>query len=233
LERWCAGFVVRHGEAVAHREGDAITLTAVDGALARIHSPFGWPNPVLDVAAAAGGLGAAAGVAAVVGAAVGELTAPRLCAVLLVRRGGYACAVIRDGQVETSKVGTRYVQGRTAAGGWSQHRFARRRENQTNDLLGAVADVAVRLLLPLTGPPVGARAGAPAGARRSGPWLVTGGDPPLVAKVLAEHRLRPLTRLPVGPHLAVGDPRSDVVRAIGERLSSARIQLTDPPPGSI
>ena len=44
------------------------------------------------------------------------------------------------------KVGTRYVQSRTAAGGWSQQRFARRRANQADGLVGAAVEHAVRLL---------------------------------------------------------------------------------------
>ena len=47
----------------------------------------------------------------------------------------------------TSKVGSRYVQSRTAAGGWSQQRFARRREGQAKELVRGAA-AAVR---PLTG----------------------------------------------------------------------------------
>jgi hypothetical protein len=115
--------------------------------------------------------------------------------------------------VSSSKVGTRYVQSRTAAGGWSQQRFARRRDNQARDLTRAVADHAVRLLL--TGP---------------SDWLVTGGDRPLVDAVLADPRLKPLVALPRGPHLTIGDPRSSDVRAVPEQVSAVRITLTDPSP---
>jgi hypothetical protein len=134
-----------------------------------------------------------------------------------VRRGGYACALVdtaRTGAaaVTASKVGTRYVQSRTAAGGWSQQRFARRRDNQARDLTRAVADHAVRLLVP-----------GPAG------WLVTGGDRPLVDAVLADPRLRALVALPRGPHLMIGDPRMNDVRAVPELVSSVRIDLVEPP----
>ncbi|MDQ2757843.1 MAG: hypothetical protein M3Y71_15015, partial [Actinomycetota bacterium] len=44
--------------------------------------------------------------------------------VVLVRRGGYAVALVRAGELVLHKVGTRHVQSRTAAGGWSQQRFA-------------------------------------------------------------------------------------------------------------
>ena len=43
------------------------------------------------------------------------------------RRGGYAVGLASGGGFTASKVGSRHVQSRTAAGGWSQQRFARRR----------------------------------------------------------------------------------------------------------
>ena len=57
-------------------------------------------------------------------------------AVVLVRRGGYAVGVASGDRLTAHKVGTRYVQSRTAAGGWSQQRFARRRANQADGLVG-------------------------------------------------------------------------------------------------
>ena len=50
--------------------------------------------------------------------------------VILVRRGGYAVGLASASTFTASKVGTRHVQSRTAAGGWSQQRFARRRGKQ-------------------------------------------------------------------------------------------------------
>ena len=55
---------------------------------------------------------------------------PRDWGVLLVRKGGFAVARLAGSEVVASKVGQRHVQGRTKAGGQSQQRFARRRENQ-------------------------------------------------------------------------------------------------------
>ncbi len=66
--------------------------------------------------------------------------------IILVRRGGYAVGLAHGDRLTAHKVGTRYVQSRTAAGGWSQQRFARRRANQADGLVGAVAEHAVRLL---------------------------------------------------------------------------------------
>ena len=133
--------------------------------------------------------------------------------VLLIRRGGYAVAV-SDGLGPTSprlvahKVGTRHVQSRTAAGGWSQQRFARRRGNQADELVRAVRDHAVRLLVPA---PVG-ESGLSAFA------LVVGGDRTLVAEVLDDPRLAGLAGLPRRELYDVPDP----TRAVLDAAKAAR-----------
>ena len=70
-------------------------------------------------------------------------SADRTVAVLLVRLGGYAAGVFRGAppRLVASKVGSRLVHGRSAAGGTSQHRFARRREKQAREALEAAADM--------------------------------------------------------------------------------------------
>jgi len=192
LPRWCTGFAERHGgEPSVARAGTRLVLTAPDGATAALEPGFPLPlelEGLDDVLAWAG--------------------ERRRSAVLLVRRGGYACAVVDGERVVAAKVGNRYVQSRTAAGGWSQQRFARRRENQARDLVEAAADVAARILVP-------------AGAA----WLVTGGDRPLVTDVLTDRRLAALAALPRGPHLALGDPRSDVVRTLPRLVDQVRIDI--------
>src|SRR5262249_61220022 len=84
------------------------------------------------------GVGAPAGV---IGA---DGLAARTVGVLLVRLGGYAAGVFTgpSAHLATSKVGSRLVHGRSAAGGTSQQRFARRREKQASEALGAAADTA-------------------------------------------------------------------------------------------
>jgi hypothetical protein len=204
LARWCDGFADRHGgESTVTRAGPALVLAAPDGATAALVPAFPLPETVQDLPRT-----------------IDWVAAARRCAVVLVRRGGYACALIDTGltgaaAVTASKVGTRYVQGRTAAGGWSQQRFARRRDNQARDLVRAVADVAARLLV----------FGVP---DCSADWLVTGGDRPLVDAVLADPRLRPLARLPRSAHLGVGDPKADVLRRLPDRLRAVQITLSDP-----
>ena len=107
--------------------------------------------------------------------------ADRLVGVLLVRLGGYAAGVFGPGQaLLASKVGSRLVHGRSAAGGTSQHRFARRREKQSREALGAAASTAAAVFAPV------ARAGstrscsAVTGARSPG-WPTTRGCGPTSA----------------------------------------------------
>ena len=77
--------------------------------------------------------------------------ADRTVGVLLVRLGGYAAGVFTgtDQHLAASKVGSRLVHGRSAAGGQSQRRFARRREKQASEALGAAADTAAAVFGPV------------------------------------------------------------------------------------
>lgn len=202
LVRWAAGFGERHGPVSVTVSPGAVDLSGRDGARALLADPWDSWRP-------------ADGVADPVGDLAAHVLAPRRVAALLVRRGGYACAVVDGGRVVASKVGTRYVQGRTAAGGWSQQRFARRRAKQTDELAGAAAEVAVRLL-------TGAADGAAPG------WLVTGGDRPLLDAVLADPRLAVLRTAPRGVHLSIGDPRSDLVGQLPDLITQVRVTLTEP-----
>jgi len=216
LPGWVEGFGSRHGDAGALVTSSGFALAGADGATAEVELPFlPWvapeatPTAALDLAAAA----------------LTHIRLERTLLALLVRRGGYGVGVLRVGagtdDVVASKVGGAYVQGRTAAGGWSQHRFARRRDNQVADLVGRVTEVAVRLLLPaLAQEPTAAPA-----------WLVTGGDAPLVDRALTDPRLAPLSRLPRTARLTVPDPRAAVVAQVGHDLRRLRIGLVDRVPG--
>ncbi len=146
---------------------------------------------------------------------------------ILVRRGGYAVGRVRGGKLLLHKVGTRYVQSRTAAGGWSQQRYARRRDNQADELVGAVADHAARILVELaragdeTGEiPVGGMAGP-------GPGLVVGGDRALVAAVLEDRRLTSLRDLPTRGLYDLPDPNRAVLETAIKRSRAVRILITD------
>ncbi len=136
-------------------------------------------------------------------------------AVLLIRRGGYAVAVAAGGVLDAHKLGTRHVQSRTAAGGWSQQRFARRRANQADALVGAVADHFVAVL---------DKTAAPAA-------LVVGGDKALVHSVLLDPRLRAIAELPRRELFDIPDPSRKVLEQSVRRGRSVRVVVTDAPSG--
>jgi hypothetical protein len=102
------------------------------------------------------------------------------------------------------------VQSRTAAGGWSQQRFARRRANQADGLVDAAAEHAVRLLT---------------GIRPAG--VVLGGDKALVAALLDDDRLAGLRDLPRRELYDLPDPRLDVLRRAVERGRAARVTIDE------
>lgn len=193
LPRWIDGFAERHGESQQRLANGVLHLEGADGAEATITPPY--PVVATDAAAFA--------------AAVKRI--PRT-GVILIRRGGFAAAIVEGDSVIASDVGKRHVQGRTAAGGWSQQRFARRRDKQVHELVDAAVDYVARVIVPAL--PVD--------------YLATGGDKPLVEEVLADTRLRSLAAIPRGPHLDVPDPRRDVITSLPERLSTLRIDLVDP-----
>jgi Actinobacteria/chloroflexi VLRF1 release factor len=132
VARWVEGFADRHGPPTTTVTGYGLQLAAPDGASAELQTPPGAP-PTRDVPEF-----------------VAAAAEPRRIGLLLARKGAVAVGVAVGRELAVSKVDTRYVQGRTAAGGWSQQRFARRRDNQAKAALGDAAELAVRLLLPET-----------------------------------------------------------------------------------
>lgn len=156
-------------------------------------------------------------VATVLADLLADATTQRRLAVVLVRRGGYAIGDMSGAEevsLRASKNGSRYVQGRTAAGGQSQQRFARRRANQADALAGAAADAAVQVL--------GIRA-------RPVDVLVTGGDQALVDQVLADPRLRWLADLPDHRTVDVADPRKRTLEEAALKALSIRVKVTNSP----
>jgi hypothetical protein len=137
--------------------------------------------------------------------------------VLLVRLGGYAVGVFTGDppQLAASKTGSRLVHGRASAGGWSQHRFARRRENQATAALRAAADTALAVLGPYQ-----SRLDA----------VVLGGDRRAMAGMRADPRLAPFIALAVERFLTVPDPRLTVLKDTPRLFRAIRIQLTEPDP---
>jgi hypothetical protein len=190
LAGWLERFAGRHGEAVAAPGGTEVVFTAADGAVAACQVPF----PPL------------------VGDLVAHALVRRVVGVLLVRLGGYAAGVFDGADLGAAKVGQRPVHGRSAAGGWSQQRFARRREGQAKVALGAAADAAVQVLLPVVG---------------TLDAVVAGGDRKAVDAVLADQRLAPVRALLTGHRLDVPDPRRKILLATPAMFRAVRIRVTD------
>jgi hypothetical protein len=209
LAGWLDSFAQRHGDVVLEPGRQAVPFRAADGAVAECHVPF----PPLDGVAAGGAVTeAAARICA-------HALAARTVGVLLVRLGGYAAGVFTgpDAELTASKVGSRLVHGRSAAGGTSQHRFARRREKQARQALGAAADTAAAVFAPFAG-----RLDA----------VVLGGDRRAIAGLRDDPRLKPYFDVAVERFLAVPDPRLAVLRGTPRLFRAIRIRLTEPaPPG--
>lgn len=195
LDRWLAGFVERHGTTTYDVTPTRLSAAADDGSRADIDVPFG---PLEELTPA--GL-------------VAHVLTDRRLGLLLVRRGGYGAGVFDGGKLVDSKVGSRHVQGTTKAGGWSQQRFARRRDNQAREAFAAATEVAVRILAP---------------ARLD--VLVCGGDRKAVDTVLEDPRLKGLVPLVRPPFLGVADPKQKVLEQAGVDARAVRITLTDPTP---
>ncbi|NYE38290.1 hypothetical protein F4692_003438 [Nocardioides cavernae] len=189
-ERWVGNFSTGHGGAELAVGDGALRGAAVDGSHFVARLPFAEPY--------AGPPDAAALAAAVV--------PPDAWGVLLVRKGGFAVARLQGPAVVEHKIGQRHVQGRTKAGGQSQQRFARRRDNQARQAYEAAADHAARIL-----------AGVPV--------VVTGGDHVAVDAVLADQRLSSVRV--VAPWLAVPDPRRAVLDRAVVDAQSIRVEVVN------
>ncbi len=140
---------------------------------------------------------------------------PRHLGVILIRRGGYAVGLSDGVELLSHKSGTAYVQSRTAAGGTSQQRFARRRGNQADALVGTVSDLAARHLLV---PPVGTASHRPLG-------IILGGDRRLAEQVLQAAPLAPIQDLPRQVYPDLPDPRFAVLKTAVRRGHSIRVEL--------
>jgi hypothetical protein len=209
LGSWLESFARRHGDVVVKPEPAVVTYRAEDGAAAECHVPF--PPLPRDAAQPADTV---AGSAERISA---HARSPRTVGVLLVRLGGYAAGVFTgpEARLAASKVGSRLVHGRSAAGGTSQQRFARRREKQASEALGAAADTAAAVFGPYAG-----KLDA----------VVLGGDRRAVAGLRDDPRLRPYLKLAVDRFLTVPDPRLAVLRSAPRQFRAIRIRLTEPQP---
>ncbi len=91
--------------------------------------------------------------------------------------------------------------------------LARRRANQTDAVVGAAAETAVRVLGPHAGEVEA---------------LFTGGDRGLVDDVLADPRLRALAALRRGPALEVGEPTKAVLLETPSQFRAVDVHIVEP-----
>jgi hypothetical protein len=184
LGRWLDGVAERHGAFADVVLTDAtVHITCADTTTVDLRAPFDWaPGPAL------------------LSSFTAAARQPHRAAVLLVRRGRWAVGVFDGPDLVVSKVDARQVQGRTAAGGWSQQRFARRRGHQTDAVVAHAVETA----------------------------LVTGGDRGLVDGVLADARLRPLAALRREPALDVGEPTKAVLLETPKQFRAVQVHILEP-----
>ncbi len=190
LERWVDNFTARHGATTLEVVQGALAGLAEDGSRFAARLPF---DKAYDGPARVAALAAAAG-------------APPSWGVLLVRKGGFAVARLAATDLAEHKIGQRHVQGRTKAGGQSQQRFARRRDNQARQAYEAAAEHAARILDRV-------------------PVVVVGGDHAAIDEVLDDVRLRGVRR--VGPWLPVPDPRRAVLDAAVADAQALRVDVVN------
>ncbi len=237
---WIDAFGSRHGAtdeaplavAASRAAGEEnVIFVAPDGAMARCHPPF--PGYMARMGLIASDSASAIAAHALASRAVG---------VLLVRLGGYAAGVFTGSppRLAGSKAGSRPVHGRSAAGGWSQQRFARRRDKQASEALSAAASAALEVWdgwargasrsVDEGRRPGQARAGEPgtAGARAAGlDAVVLGGDKRAVAELRQDARLAPYLDLAVPRFLTVPDPKMAVLADSPRLFLAVRIWLTE------
>ena len=197
LGKWLDGVAERHGAfADVQLVDGAVRVVCADTTTLTQRAPFDWtPGPALLTSLTT------------------SAREPHRAAVLLVRRGRWAVGVFDGADLVVSKVDARQVQGRTAAGGWSQQRFARRRGHQTDAVVEHAVETAVRVLLPHAATVVA---------------LFAGGDRGLVDEVLADRRLAPLAALRREPALDVGEPTKAVLLEAPKQFRALDVTIVEP-----
>lgn len=192
--RWFENFEARHGAAAYDVVDSCLVAKAEDGSCATARLPFEnrYAGPARPASFAK------------------AVSAPGAWGLLLVRKGGFAVARMAGDELVRHKVGQRHVQGRTKAGGQSQQRFARRRDNQARVAYEAAAGHAADIL---------------AGEVDA---LVTGGDRAAVDAVLTDVRLSAAAGVRTSRWLAVPEPRRSVLdRAIVD-AQAVEVEVEEP-----
>lgn len=203
VEGWFERFAASHdGAASTLLEPRKVLVTAGDGATATVAVPFG-PLPPPH--------GEQPGLA--VASLVEHVSTARRIGLVLVRLGAHSIGVSVNGVVESSSTDRHLVHGRNKAGGWSQQRFARRREGQSARSLASAADAVAKTLLPVAGELDG---------------LVLGGDRQALQALREDTRLTRLFDRAEERVLDVPEPRRAILDEAAKRAVAVEIEIRDP-----
>ena len=200
IERWLETYTTRHGAGPVTVDGGAVVVAGTDGATARLG--LLWPglqlgaDPVADLLAA--------------------VRVRHRLGLLAIRADGHALGIWDGEAIVSSKRKGHYVQSRTAAGGWSQQRFARRRENQAKAAYESAAGDVAAILEPVVGTLDG---------------ILAAGNPAAITAVLADRRCRRTAALAAAVPLARLELRAtsrDALTELAERFLSVVIGIDEP-----
>ncbi|SDY39155.1 hypothetical protein SAMN05421504_105404 [Amycolatopsis xylanica] len=202
LDGWFARFARRNsGVTSTEVRPTEVIVRGGNGTTAEVAVPF----PPLSVSGVFEGLR--------VDALAEHLAVPRTVGLLLVRLGGHSLGLARAGSIVLSRTDRHLVHGRSAAGGWSQQRFARRREGQARQALRAAADDAYEVLVPRLSEMDG---------------LVLGGDRRALDELREDRRLAPLFALAESRVLDIPEPRRTVLDDAAEWVLGVVIVVKGP-----
>ena len=202
LAGWFDRFAGRHGGVVRTVAGShEVVVTAADGATATAPVPF---PPLPGVPADRGEL--------MIERLVEHALRPWRIGLVLVRLGGHSVGIAEGSRVLVSATGRRPVHGRTAAGGWSQQRFARRRQGQARQALAVAVEDVLRILVPRAG---------------ELDAVVLGGDRHALEIVRADPRLAPVMALAQRRVLEVSEPRRQVLDEAAQRARSVEVVVRE------
>lgn len=231
IGRWLAGFGAGHPGSQASGVEDSLRVEAPDGSWAVLR-PFltAGPPPTGVVRRLLSGEPPHEGDQE---ALQSWVEPPLRILTLLVRRSGYAVAVSQGQAVLAHTTGSRYVQSRTAAGGWSQKRYQRRRDNQADALVGAAAEATERMLAQAACTPhlPDSSAGLTSGEVA---LVVLGGDKAIAREVFASVCARSgatggrrLEEVSQRTRFDVGDPSYALVRDVLAWATSVPVEVVD------
>lgn len=199
ISGWLSRFESAHGTTAQKPDTGLVRLTAADGATVELNSP--WP---VDHTAQL---------------TFDELkesaSQRKIILSVLIRKSSYAVSLSAGADVKAHKIGTRHIHSRTAAGGWSQKRYARRRENQSAEIIEAVARHVAELH---------DGESTAYGAH----YLLLGGDKLLAAHVVEHDILRTLPPLPTLAFASVKEANRASLDAALAQATSIRARIWDP-----